>query len=151
LTEIFLWNKLKMFHNIFWNQGARFEPGMVMEVAMNRNQAMTTPSGCVSYMLGQASAMFGILLSLMWGFVFVLALAHLEYAQAHSVGMAGSGIEAIRLPIEPALFGLALGGLGLLIARWKGYTTPLPVLVGLVSNCLPLAMAVALQVLRVSF
>ncbi len=140
-----------MFQDGYWNQGAGLRPGMLMEVTMNRNQAMTTPSGCVSYMLGQASAMFGVLLSLMWGFVFVLILARVEYSQAHTSGIGGSGIESFTLPIEPALFGLALGGLGLLIARWKGYTTPLPVLIGLVSNCLPMALAVALQVLRVSF
>lgn len=134
-----------------WNHGAGLVPGTLMEVIMNRNQAMATPSGCASYMLGQASAMFGILLSLMWGFAFVLILARLEYSQAHTNGLGGSGIESITLPVEPALFGLALGGLGLLIARWKGYTTPLPVLIGLVANCLPLAMAVTLQVLHASF
>ncbi|CAN5893717.1 hypothetical protein BH23PLA1_BH23PLA1_09560 [soil metagenome] len=116
---------------------------------MNRQQAMTTPSGCASYILGQASAMLGVLISLIWGFVFVLVLAHVEYSHAHSLGV-GAKIESITLPIELALFGLALGGLGLLIARWKGYTAPVPVLIGLVSNCIPLALAVALQLLRAS-
>lgn len=114
---------------------------------MNRQQAIGTPSGRAAYILGQASAMLGVVLSMMWGMAFVLILAHAQYLQAHGGG-APSWIDEAALPIEPALFGLALGGLGLFISRARNHTAPLPVVVGLVANCIPLALAWTLQLLR---
>ena len=114
---------------------------------MRAYHAINGPADYLSWLLGHVSAMMGVLLTVMWGFTFVLLVAHAEYNLAHSVG-ATSGIEGMALPVEPPVFGLSLGALALTVSRWKGQKAPAAVVVGLVSNLLPLALAFAWPLIR---
>ena len=96
----------------------------------------------LSLLLGQASAILGLVITVGWTFAFVMALPN-------KAGHWASGPHAL-LPIGPPLIGLALGGLGLLIARWGRVPIARFSVAGLILNTLPLALALLLLALRAS-
>jgi hypothetical protein len=93
-----------------------------------------------SLVLGQASTLVGLMLALGWAFAFALI------ATSKSASW-GTGPQA-TLPIEPPLFGLALGVLGLLVARMGRQPVARYAVAGLVLNALPLVLTLVLLALR---
>ena len=104
---------------------------------MSTNITNIGPMGYVARFLGMTSALLGTTLALTWGFAFVIIVAGLE-----------SGVApGMRLPMEPPLIGLALGGLGWLIARWSRQPVACPSIAGLIANAVPLILAILLLVI----
>lgn len=93
-----------------------------------------------SLVLGQASTLVGLMLALGWAFAFVVIVP------SRAVGW-GAGPQA-TLPIEPPLFGLALGVLALLVAKLGRQPIARYAVAGLVLNALPLVLTLVLLVLR---
>jgi hypothetical protein len=85
-------------------------------------------------LLGQASLLFGIMLALVWTLAFALLMPTKAGAW-----MTGHGIG---LPIGPPLIGLAIGTLGLLVARWSREPIARYSVAGMLFNALSLALAV---------
>src|SRR3954465_14580634 len=90
------------------------------------------PARFVSLLLGQASVLLGLMLALGWAFAFVLIVPQ------KSVGWA-AGPQSL-LPIEPPLIGLALGTVGLLLARRSHQPVARFSVAGLVPNAVPLIL-----------
>jgi hypothetical protein len=99
-----------------------------------------SPLGYVSRFLGMASALLGSSLALMWGLAFVVITAGIEFGHPASA--------PLQLPVEPPLVGLALGGLGWLIARWSRQPVASPSIAGVITNAVPLVLAVLLLVIH---
>ncbi len=94
----------------------------------------------VSLLLGQASALLGLMIMLGWMLAFVLVVPQ------KAVGWAAG--PRLMLPFEPPLIGLMLGALGLAAARLTHQPIARFSIAGLVFNAIPLALAVALILAR---
>ena len=95
-----------------------------------------------SLLLGQASVLLGLMVALGWAFAFVLLLP--QHGAGWVIGSHAS------LPFEPPLIGLALGGLGLLLAQCGHQPDQLArfAVAGLILNAVPLVLALILLLLR---
>src|SRR3954447_4039399 len=78
---------------------------------MRENRLVSLTAWWLALLLGQASLLFGIMVALGWCFAFALILP-----QRGTPLTAG---QALGLPTEPPLIGLAIGALGLIVARWS--------------------------------
>jgi len=85
-------------------------------------------------LLGQASLLLGLMIAVGWTLAFALILPHRASAL-----MTGS---RLGLPIEPPLIGLAIGALGLVVARWSRQPVARFSVAGMIFNTLSLALAV---------
>ena len=115
---------------------------MYLEPMMDRGRSWNKAAWGLSLLLGQASALLGMMLTL--GYLFAFALVLPNKAAHWSSGPQGS------LDIEPPLIGLALGALGLLIARCGRVRVARFSVAGLILNALPLALALFLLAIRTS-
>src|SRR5512133_1869121 len=88
----------------------RKEGAVYLEQIMDKGRIWNKAAWGLSLLLGQVSALLGVMLTL--GYLFAFALVLPNKAAHWSSGPRGS------FYIEPPLIGLALGALGLLIARW---------------------------------
>jgi hypothetical protein len=113
---------------------------------MKTNIITIGPVGYVSRFLGMSSVLLGTTLALTWGFAFVIIAASLEFQPAGGLPIAAGRV--LRLPVEPPLVGLALGGLGWLIARLSRQPVACPSIAGLIANAVPLVLAVLLLVIQ---
>ena len=106
---------------------------------MRTNRLLPSAAWCLSFFLGQASAVLGFMLALGWLFAFAAVLPR-----------ANGWMTAprVRLPIEPPLNGLALGAVALGIARWTREPIARYAVAGLIFNAIPLALALLLTVLH---
>lgn len=89
----------------------------------------------LALLLGQASLLLGLMIALGWAFAFVLIFPK---------GASGHG----ALPIEPPLIGLALGAIGLALARCSSEPIARYSVAGLILNAVPLILALVLLFLR---
>lgn len=89
-----------------------------------------------SLLLGQASVLLGLMLALGWAFAFALLVTE------------KTGGWSAALPVEPPLIGLALGCVGLALARWFHQPVARFSVAGLILNAVPLLLAVLLIALR---
>ena len=94
----------------------------------------------LSFLLGHASALLGLALTISWSFAF----AYLTLP----VMMGWAARPTDVLPIEPPVIGLALGGIGLLIARVGEQPVARYSVAGLALNAVPLVLALVLLALR---
>ncbi|RUL84335.1 hypothetical protein [Tautonia sociabilis] len=102
----------------------------------------TTLEGKISYVswiLGQTSALLGVILSILWGFELVFLRAQALYAQTVGQDLATS--DGGAPPFGPALLGLGIALAGWLVAHLKHCRTPTPVFVGAAVNLLALVLA----------
>jgi hypothetical protein len=95
---------------------------------------LTRAAWWLALLLGQASLLFGAMIALAWTLAFALLLP--TKADAWMTGQ-GAG-----LLVEPPLIGLAVGALGLLVARWSREPIARFSVAGLVFNGLSLVLAV---------
>jgi hypothetical protein len=95
---------------------------------------LTRAAWWLALLLGQASLLFGVMIALAWTVAFALLLP--TKANAWMTGR-GAG-----LLIEPPLIGLAVGVLGLLVARWSREPVARFSVAGIVFNALSLVLAV---------
>jgi hypothetical protein len=100
---------------------------------MREQRLVTRAAWWVSLMLGQASLLFGMMIALGWTLAFALILP-----QRGAPLIAGPGLG---LPLMPPLIGLAIGALGLMIARWSHQPVARFSVAGMVFNALSLALA----------
>ena len=110
-----------------------------------KDTTLTHPVSYVSWILGQTSAMIGVLLILIYGFGLVFLEANVDFAAAR--GAVASTGDLWHPP-----FALPLGGLGVAFAGWfaahlRKLQPATPVLVGGLMNLLALAIAMAAAVL----
>jgi hypothetical protein len=94
----------------------------------------------LSLFLGQASALLGVMLAGAWTLALVLIVPPKAF------GLAAG--PRFLLPIEPPLAGVVIALVGLLFARWSDQPVARYSVAGLIINALPLALAIALLVLR---
>lgn len=87
----------------------------------------------VSLVLGQASAILGLMIAVGWSLALGVVLS------PRSLG-AGYGAH-VQLPIEPPLIGLAIGAVALLIARCSPEPVARFAIAGIVLNAVPLVLA----------
>lgn len=87
-------------------------------------------------LLGQASAILGLMIGLGWTLAFGLILSS-------RLGVGTAGVS-YTLPFGPPLIGMAIGALALMIARWSCEPISRFAIAGLVFNAIPLALAIAL-------
>jgi hypothetical protein len=95
---------------------------------------------CLSLLLGQASTLLGVMITLGW----TLAIA---FVLPPRVTGWSAGPRSL-LPIEPPLIGLAIAAVALWISRWSREPISRYALAGLVFNAVPLALALASIMLR---
>ena len=95
---------------------------------------VTRAAWWLALLLGQASLLFGVMIALAWTLAFALFLP----TKAHA-WMTGQGAGLL---IEPPLIGLAIGALGLLVARWSREPVARFSVAGMVFNALSLVLAV---------
>lgn len=107
---------------------------------MRSEQFIPKAAWFFSLLLGQASVLLGVMVGLGWAFAFALLIPH------HGAGWV-SGSHA-SLPFEPPLIGLALGGLGLLLAQCGHQPVARFAVAGLILNTVPLVLALVLLLLR---
>jgi hypothetical protein len=100
----------------------------------------------VPRVLGQIAALMGAILSVMWGLIFVLILAHEQYRHLNPEG-AAQDLMGFGLPIEPPLVGLGIAGVALGILQMTNQKSPFSVIFGLVANCIPLLLALSLRLM----
>jgi len=113
---------------------------------MRTNIIAMSPLGYVSRFLGMASALLGWSLAMMWGLAFVVIVANLEFKDP--LGGSHPAEPPMQLPIELPLVGLALGALGWLIARVSRQPVARPSIAGVITNAVPLVLAVLLIVIH---
>lgn len=101
---------------------------------MRANRLLTNTTWGLSFLLGQASMLLGLMLTLGWTFAFAVILEQ------------KSG-PPLFLPIVPPVIGLAMGGAGLKLAQGTQPSIAKYSVAGLVFNALPLALAIALIVI----
>jgi hypothetical protein len=97
------------------------------------------PISYVSWILGQTSALLGVILCLLWGFDLVILQSQRLVDQANGVS---SGMEAWSPIFGPTLIGLGIAGLGWLFSHFQHLKAPAPVLVGAGLNLLALVLAI---------
>ncbi|QDV37933.1 hypothetical protein [Tautonia plasticadhaerens] len=93
----------------------------------------------VSWILGQTSAMLGMILCLLWGFDLVILQSQQLYSQA-------GGEVAATIEVWYPTFGPPLAGLGMALAGWsvshvQHLRTPAPVVVAAALNLMALVLA----------
>jgi hypothetical protein len=120
----------------------RKEGAVDLEPMMDKGRIWNKAAWGLSLLLGQVSTLLGVMLTL--GYLFAFALVLPNKAAHWSSGPRGS------LYIEPPLIGLALGSLGLLIARCGRVHVARFSVAGLILNALPLALALFLLAIRTS-
>jgi hypothetical protein len=106
---------------------------------MRTNRFATSAAWYLSFLLGQASVLLGLMLAVGWMFAFALILP-----KGNGWGTAPHAM----LPIEPPLIGLALGAVGLWLARWSREPIARYAVAGLIFNAIPLALVLLLAVLQ---
>ena len=94
----------------------------------------------LSFVLGQASSLLGLTFALVWLFAFVVLVP--PKLSGWASGPRGT------LPVEPPVIGLALGALGLLLARASRGPVARYSVAGLLFNAVPLALALLVLALR---
>jgi hypothetical protein len=100
---------------------------------MREQRLVTKAAWWAALLLGQASLVFGMMIALGWTLAFALILPH-----------RGTPLIAgprLGLPVEPPLIGLAIGALGLVIARWSRQPIARFSIAGMIFNALSLALA----------
>jgi hypothetical protein len=107
---------------------------------MRTERLLKTSAWCCSLLLGHASILLGLMLTLGWGLATVLALP--TTAQSWSAG------PRLILPVEPPLIGLLLGATGLAIAWRNCLAIRRYAVAGLAINLMPLAFALVLLWLK---
>jgi hypothetical protein len=103
-----------------------------MEANMRTNRLLTSTTWGLAFLLGQASVLLGLMLTLGWSFAFALIL----------VQKAG---PTQLLPVVPPLIGLGLGAAGCLMGRGAHPPVAKYGIAGLAFNAVPLALAVLLM------
>jgi hypothetical protein len=93
----------------------------------------------ISWILGQTSAMLGVILMLVYGFDLVILQAQQIYAE--NLGELAATSDAWVPPLGPPILGLGLALLGWMAAHLRDLTCPAPVLVGAILNLSALALA----------
>jgi len=97
------------------------------------NRLLSNAAWWLALLLGQASLLFGIMVALGWTLAFTLILPQ--------KGNGWMSSQPMGLPIEPPLIGLAIGILGLVVARWSREPIARFSVAGLIFNALSLALA----------
>ena len=110
----------------------RKEGAVYLEPMMDKGRIWNKAAWGLSLLLGQVSALLGVMLTL--GYLFAFALVLPNKAAHWSSGPRGS------LYIEPPLIGLARDGLGLLIARCGRVHVARFSVEGLISGRVPVAV-----------
>jgi hypothetical protein len=95
---------------------------------------LTRAAWWVALLLGQASLLFGVMIALAWTLAFALVMP-----TAANAWMTGHGVGLL---IQPPLIGLAIGALGLLVARWSHEPVARFSVAGMLFNSLSLLLAV---------
>jgi hypothetical protein len=103
-----------------------------MEANMRTNRLLTSTYWGLAFLLGQASVLLGLMLTLGWSFAFALI----------AVQEAG---PTLLLPIGPPLIGLGLGAAGCLLGRGANPPVAKYGVAGLAFNAVPLALALLLM------
>jgi hypothetical protein len=106
---------------------------------MRANRLLNRAAGSLSFLLGQASVLLGLMLALGWLFAFAVVLP-----KANGWASAPQSM----LPIEPPLIGLAIGAVALWLAQWSREPIARYAVAGMIFNAIPLALALLLIVLR---
>ena len=101
---------------------------------MRTHRILKQAAWWLALLLGQSSLLFGMMIALAWTLTFALFLP--TKANAWMTG------QGIGLPIEPPLIGLAIGALGLLMARWSREPVARYSVAGMLFNALSLALAI---------
>jgi hypothetical protein len=118
----------------FEAQGATWRQRSGREDPMRTHRLMTRAAWFLALFLGQASLLIGLMTALAWA----LAFAVFVPTKAHA-WMTGQGAGLL---IEPPLIGLAIGTLGLLVARWSREPVARFSVAGMLFNGLALVLAV---------
>ena len=105
---------------------------------MRAQQTLPSAAWCFSFLLGQASTLMGIMLSLGWMFAFAVVLPRASV---------WTTAPRVLLPIGPPLIGLALGAAALTIACLGRAPVARYAVAGLVFNAVPLVLALVLLML----
>ena len=103
---------------------------------MRVERLVTNTAWFFSLLLGQASILLGLMVALGWAFAFTMIVP--QRAVGWAAGPHGS------LPIEPPLIGLALGGVGLMLAQYCKEPVARFSVAGLIINTVPLVLALVL-------
>jgi hypothetical protein len=101
---------------------------------MRTHHLLTRAAWWLALLLGQASLLLGLMIALAW----TLGLAFFLPTRA-SAWMTGQGFGLL---VEPPLIGLAIGLLGLIVARWSREPVARFSVAGLVFNALSLGLAI---------
>jgi hypothetical protein len=107
---------------------------------MMKHEMNIQPISYVSWILGQTSALLGVILCLLWGFDLVILQSQRLFEQAN--GGVSSGIEAWSPIFGPTLLGLGIAGLGWLVSHLQHLRAPAPVIAGAGLNLLALVLAI---------
>ena len=102
--------------------------------AMRTHRLFSRAAWLLALLLGQASLISGLFIALTWTLAFALFLP----TKAHA-WMNGQGTVLL---IEPPLIGLAVGALGLMVARWSREPVARFSVAGMVCNALSLVLAI---------
>jgi hypothetical protein len=100
---------------------------------MRENRLVSRAAWWLALLLGHASLLFGMMVALGWTLAFALILS-----PHHGAWMSG---PRLSLPIEPPLIGLAIGALGLLLARLSREPVARFSVAGMIFNALSLGLA----------
>jgi hypothetical protein len=105
---------------------------------MTTRKPLIGPLGMLALLLGQASVLWGALVAMAYWVGFALLVPQGGRMAATHLG----------LPLLPPALGLALGAVGLALARLGRHSSVGPAIAGLVLNALAFALAEALHLLR---
>jgi hypothetical protein len=100
---------------------------------MRENRLVSRAAWGLALLFGHASLLFGMMVALGWTLAFALILS--PHRGAWTDGTHPS------LLIHPPLIGLAIGAIGLILARWSGEPVARYSVAGLIFNALSLALA----------
>ncbi len=110
-----------------------------------KSQQMHHPMLYISWFFGQSSALFGLTISVIWGFGLIFLVSELQYA--HALELNPSTALSWRPPLGFPIAGLGLALIGWFSAHLGNIRPPVAVLFGAALNLLAFFLALVAGIL----